>query len=765
MGSFRAFAQWEPITTFGGERAVDRFGAEIEPIGDVDDDGIPDYAVTAPGFDGAAGPESGKVYVVSGATGAWIHEIEGEQAFGLFGTAVVAVTDVNADGVPDLLISAPNFGNQPEDFHRGRAYVYSGADGSRMAVMDGEAPNDAFGTALVFIPGPTPLSGYAVVGAPAYDCRDGDGVVAQANCGRVYAFAASGLRTGAPSVWRARGHEADAAFGSSLTRAGLVDLDAVQDFAVGSPGFGGGLGRVTILSAAGGGRIRSFDGEQVGSGFGTVLAGGEDLTGDGAADLFIGAPSFDVEGHIGPGEVPVTLTDVGKVYVYDAVGGGLLATDGGRVRELSLLGQSSHFAGALRITRDLTGDGVADVLVGADGAAAFLGEVYVYAGASLGQPIHVVQEFIGPRAGQTGFGRSFADVGDLNGDGAVDLDDVAQAMQDAGVGAAVESDANMDGKTDGEDVLYVVDALGGETPWLVEDIAGELYSVMSQIEAEGGANAFLNTEACVGGNPEHRAAISDTWYVPGSDHQRSLSRLWPNNHFVSISVSWDDVDHSVATSHSDKWPADHEGVYSCTWSHAPDSGTDATCPDSEHSFAVSQAHPGEHEVARSDLWHNAPGHYYSRSQTWPTDIGEHEPAISRTWPGNHFYDISDGGGVSNHHEEYSYYDWPGDHDTHRSQNWPPSHEESVSISWAPGHSDPWSFRWPPNHTSFVSATWDPGSYPTQWPPNHVASFSEQQNQPGPWDETWPPDHSRWDSVREILDLTPPLLPDQWWPLP
>ncbi|USN99645.1 MAG: hypothetical protein H6810_03005 [Phycisphaeraceae bacterium] len=355
--------------------------------------------------------------------------------------------------------------------------------------------------------------------------------------------------------------------------------------------------------------------------------------------------------------------------------------------------------------------------------------------------------------------------GDVNGDGAVDLDDVAQAMQDAGVGAAVESDANMDGKTDGEDVLYVVDALGGETPWLVEDIAGELYSVMSQIEAEGGANAFLNTEACVGGNPEHRAAISDTWYVPGSDHQRSLSRLWPNNHFVSISVSWDDVDHSVATSHSDKWPADHEGVYSCTWSHAPDSGTDATCPDSEHSFAVSQAHPGEHEVARSDLWHNAPGHYYSRSQTWPTDIGEHEPAISRTWPGNHFYDISDGGGVSNHHEEYSYYDWPGDHDTHRSQNWPPSHEESVSISWAPGHSDPWSFRWPPNHTSFVSATWDPGSYPTQWPPNHVASFSEQQNQPGPWDETWPPDHSRWDSVREILDLTPPLLPDQWWPLP
>ncbi|MCB1055033.1 MAG: M2 family metallopeptidase [Acidobacteria bacterium] len=338
----------------------------------MDDDGIPDYAVTAPGFDGAAGPESGKVYVVSGATGAWIHEIEGEQAFGLFGTAVVAVTDVNADGVPDLLISAPNFGNQPEDFHRGRAYVYSGADGSRMAVMDGEAPNDAFGTALVFIPGPTPLSGYAVVGAPAYDCRDGDGVVAQANCGRVYAFAASGLRTGAPSVWRARGQEADAAFGSSLTRAGLVDLDAVQDFAVGSPGFGGGLGRVTILSAAGGGRIRSFDGEQVGSGFGTVLAGGEDLTGDGAADLFIGAPSFDVEGHIGPGEVPVTLTDVGKVYVYDAVGGGLLATDGGRVRELSLLGQSSHFAGALRITRDLTGDGVADVLVGADGAAAFL---------------------------------------------------------------------------------------------------------------------------------------------------------------------------------------------------------------------------------------------------------------------------------------------------------------------------------------------------------------------------------------------------------
>lgn len=355
--------------------------------------------------------------------------------------------------------------------------------------------------------------------------------------------------------------------------------------------------------------------------------------------------------------------------------------------------------------------------------------------------------------------------GDVNGDGAVDLNDVAQAMQDAGVGATIESDANMDGKTDGEDVLYIVDTLGGETPWRIDDIAGELYSVMSQVEAEGGADTFLNAEACVGGNTEHREAISDSWYVPGTDHRRSLSRRWPNNHLYSISKSWDIVDHSVATSHDDKWPADHEGTYSCTWSHPAAPGNDACFPDGEHSFAISNAHPGEHEVARSDLWQHAPGHLYSRSQTWPTDPMEHDPAISRTWPGNHFFDISDGGGVSGHHEAYSVYDWPNDHGTHRSQNWPPSHAKSVSTSWAPGHSDPWSFRWPSNHTSFVSATWDPGSYPTQWPPNHVASYSEQQNQPGPWEETWPRGHTRWDSIREIRDLVPPLLPNPWWPRP
>ena len=355
--------------------------------------------------------------------------------------------------------------------------------------------------------------------------------------------------------------------------------------------------------------------------------------------------------------------------------------------------------------------------------------------------------------------------GDVNGDGVVDIADMAQAAADASSTADPQSDANTDGVVDSNDVLFVAVSLGVSPPvggGNLRDAASYLDRVVGQIESEGGADTFIGSEdgAGIGGSSiDHRRAISDSWYVPGSDHTRALSRLWPANHMYSISVTWDTYDHSIPVSKDEGWPAQHEGIFSRTWTTNP-------CPncDQEHSYAISQSHPGEHLVERSELWSTAPGHLYSRSQTWPTDPAVHDPAFSGTWYPNHYYEISVDGGVSQHQYEYSWLNWPGDHAVNRSQDWPPSHTYRVSITWSPGHSDPWSFRWPPSHTVFVSATWDPSSYPRLWPPNHVRAQSEQDNMPDPWEETWPPGHTRWDSIRDILDLVPPFLPDQWWPL-
>jgi hypothetical protein len=357
--------------------------------------------------------------------------------------------------------------------------------------------------------------------------------------------------------------------------------------------------------------------------------------------------------------------------------------------------------------------------------------------------------------------------GDVNRDLDVDARDLSQALIDAGTISTLDSDANTDGRSDADDVLYIIDALGRPTLWGVELIAADLFRVVAQIEAEGGADVFVNSQGCVAGEPEirpHRRSISESWYVPGSDHRRSHSALWPQNHLISVSLSWDDVDHAVATSSQENWPANHKGNYSCTWKDPGDTGADGGCFDAEHETRTSWSHPGDHDVAKSDRWKRAPGHLYSRSQTWPDDPSRHDSETSWSWPGNHFFQTSVDGHLSGHHENYSSFDWPGNHGVTRSQVWPPSHTFSVSTNWAPGHAGSWSFRWPQNHAAAVSATWDPTTYPTKWPPNHVAAVSEGENLPGPWEETWPRGHTRWTSTRDILQIPSDLMPDLWWPL-
>ncbi|MCL4220919.1 MAG: hypothetical protein KJZ65_06085 [Phycisphaerales bacterium] len=361
--------------------------------------------------------------------------------------------------------------------------------------------------------------------------------------------------------------------------------------------------------------------------------------------------------------------------------------------------------------------------------------------------------------------------GDVNGDGVIDISDMAQAVRDVQSSAdGLSSDANTDGQVDAIDVLYIASSLGGGVPseGRLSTVANALYRVMSQIEAEGGINTFISSETCVAGDdpcandlgPEsHRVTISDSWYVPAGNHTRAVSAKWPANHSYALSKSWDMYEHQVQLSKETQWPANHDGKFSRTWSRRPNDGW-----DHDHDLALSLAHPQEHSVDRSKLWSYAPGHLYSRSQTWPTDPMEHEVHASWTWPPNHIYDISRDGGVSSHQYEFSRHDWPGNHAVNRSQDWPPSHTYRVSQTWAPGHSDPWSFRWPPTHQALVSSTWNPDSYPIGWPPNHAQACSDQQNEPGPWDQFWPQNHTRWDSMRDILDLVPPLLPDQWWPL-
>lgn len=91
-------AQTEPLEQIASPNplAYGEFGTLIQPLVDLDGDGVGDFSVRASG--------EKRLYVFSGATRSLIHQIEGpfSPALGLPGHSE---RDMNGDGVPDLLLS------------------------------------------------------------------------------------------------------------------------------------------------------------------------------------------------------------------------------------------------------------------------------------------------------------------------------------------------------------------------------------------------------------------------------------------------------------------------------------------------------------------------------------------------------------------------------------------------------------------------------------------------------------------------------------
>ena len=106
------------------------FGLDIVNLGDINEDGTDDFAVSAP-TDLASGLSSaGKVYVFSGATRQFIYALSSPNAeeSGVFGAAITNVGDVDNDGRDDLAVGA--YGENAGATNSGRVYVFSGFDGS-----------------------------------------------------------------------------------------------------------------------------------------------------------------------------------------------------------------------------------------------------------------------------------------------------------------------------------------------------------------------------------------------------------------------------------------------------------------------------------------------------------------------------------------------------------------------------------------------------------------------------------------------------------
>ena len=364
-----------------GEGAGDQFGWVTRRVGDLDGDGVCDFAATAPSANGWRG----RVYVISSRTGEELFRAEGRGVRSRLGTSVAGEFDANGDGAMDVIAGAPGLGRMP-----GRALVLSGTDGSVLHDVAEGAPGDAFGMKVAGLAdldgdgcaefavgasgaGPghvTVFSGrtaealFAVEGEAAGDTfgqsvdgTRGAGPALMAvgapaagprGTGRVYAYSLTADGASLEFVFDAD-PETGAALGTYfVTYVGDVDGDGVSDLYASDfsdAAKGPNTGRVHLHSGASGERLLDLVGHAPGEGFGTTAAVCGDANGDGAADLVIGAWQHSA-----------VAPSAGKCYLHSAADGALLA-EWSCGQALDTLGFDAIGVG------DVDGDGAVDFVL------------------------------------------------------------------------------------------------------------------------------------------------------------------------------------------------------------------------------------------------------------------------------------------------------------------------------------------------------------------------------------------------------------------
>ena len=374
-------------TTIHGGWIGDAFGTGLATSGDVNADGVPDFVVVAPGAD-FNGIDSGSAFVYSGANLDPLFRIDGSapasyplraaamagdtnadgrgdvvvlnvvpgvgvrlQIYsGLDGSvlvdaplppgasspeAVVATAgDVTGDGLADVVVGNPSYYDASSGSLTGKVSVVSGADGSALFEVTGPGYGAQAGRSVAGV-GDIDEDGYADIAAtaPGY------------GGGALYVYAGGGPNRGSvltavfPGAW-------GAGFGRSLANAGDIDHDGHDDLVVGADA---GLGYAQVYSAVSGELLRQFVGYHDGSGFGSSVAGGDDVDGDGTADIVVGAP-FE---YSPSGEV-----EAGAAWIYSGADSSIIQVAFGH-------GPKDRFGTSVGLLDDLNGDDRAEVIIGA----------------------------------------------------------------------------------------------------------------------------------------------------------------------------------------------------------------------------------------------------------------------------------------------------------------------------------------------------------------------------------------------------------------
>jgi|GEM_PF-1329377 len=443
---------------FIGEAGADKLGMVIIATGDLDDDGIADFAAGVPYHDGAAGIDSGlvilysgadrsilrlvegpiagerfgdrlcraddvtgdgaaeilvgvpysdcnglvdcgRIYVVSGGTGEILSSIDGKQEAEHFGAALARIGDLTGDEVAEIMIGAPLY-DGPKGVNSGRAYIYT-MQGKKIIVVPGQAPDERFGQtlgALGYTSSASPR--FILIGAP----RHTEGSLTEA--GRIYVYMASNAQL----LTTLDGQSAMEHFGHVFYTDGDFNGDNHFDILVGAPGFQSALGPTTgkayVISGLDITASREFVGEAARDHFGESLGSVKDLDGDLCDEILIGAPQFDTQ---------PSGAQNGRVYLFSGKTGELRFTFEGT-------GQGTFCGTGLSGIADITSDGIGDVLAGAPSHDHTLGNsdsgrIHILSG-DTGEELDTIDGLKG--GDQFGFDVS-GGYSDVDGDGLVDF--------------------------------------------------------------------------------------------------------------------------------------------------------------------------------------------------------------------------------------------------------------------------------------------------------------------------------------------------------
>jgi hypothetical protein len=336
-----------------GDSDYHRMGFTVSGVGDVDADGVPDFAGGSR-RDNTDGFSSGYVRVWSGATGSEIFTLTSNNRWDWFGQTISACGDLNGDGHDDILVGAPH--HDWAGPGAGAAFIYSGATGSILHRYYGENPWDMLGWSAAQLPdldndGVSEIA----IGSPRNDSGGSD-----SGCVEIFS-GETGTR-----IQKIFGTPTDA-MGYSLASIGDTNGDGIPDLALGAmndystqtlkTGF------VEIRSMAGNfPLLQRFDEESRFEAFGSSLAAVGDVDGDGLNDLLVGAPFS--------GDAGSTGLAAGSARLYSGMSGRILYRFTGDSTK-DFLGQAVAPAG------DVNGDGLADFLIGEPGGNPD-SDVYLY---------------------------------------------------------------------------------------------------------------------------------------------------------------------------------------------------------------------------------------------------------------------------------------------------------------------------------------------------------------------------------------------------